>query len=133
MSENFIDSLARIHTLNPEDLFEGFYSLFSEVSNMSAQQLITVKQSIDLGLKLSEHALDKKQETILIRIIVAMQMRAFELNKMGVRISAQEWFMRTLFHIGECEIFSIHYNSTAKAIEEVLEVARPKKKKFGIF
>ena len=135
MSENFIDRLAKIHTLDPEDLFEGFYSLFSQINKMSADELIVAKQAIDLGLVLSENSLDEKQELILIDIIRAMQMAAEERTTQAIG-SSKRWFLRMLFYLKEKELLGFQYDAATKKIIEKptsIETLGSEKKLFGLF
>lgn len=124
MPESFIDQLAKIHTIDPEKIFDGLYSLFSQIRNMKANELICAMQAINLGLELTETTLSKKQETVLMSIFISMQRRAYE-TRLGAGITSDA--LDELFFVNINGWRKVSYDASRKRIMERTPETRPVK------
>lgn len=73
--KTFLDLIVDFSKINPEDIFNGFHKKFVLITQMTDNDLITAKQTLDLALKLG-HELSSTQEEILMHIVEALQTQA---------------------------------------------------------
>ena len=109
---NIFDSVVDFSKIDPNDIFEGFHKKFVLISQMKHNDLLTVKQTLDLILRRSNQ-LNEQEEEILMHIMGAMQTQVQQLCRQGCGSDA----LRELFYMqGTSEKRQFHYDKTKKGI-----------------
>ncbi|KKP94803.1 MAG: hypothetical protein UR99_C0036G0001 [Candidatus Moranbacteria bacterium GW2011_GWD2_36_12] len=114
MNTTLIDELAKIPTLNPQDLCLAFQRIFYDIDNMRSSELIATKQALDVVVKISDK-LNAEQEIILTHIIIAMQARAASHAIYNYRGNASRYdLIEKIFYLIDKSPQDISYNADIK-------------------